>query len=89
MKRTANRPAVLPVTRPAAGGHPKVIQRVMRHGTVTLTMDRYTHVFKGDEAAAATPDHIGPHRINAASHHPIPVDSDVDETLKKQETRSD
>ena len=36
----------------AAGTHPKVIQRVMRHSTVTLTMDRYTHLFKGDEAAA-------------------------------------
>ena len=36
----------------AAGTHPKVIQRVMRHSTITLTMDRYTHLFKGDEAAA-------------------------------------
>ena len=24
----------------------------MRHSTITLTMDRYTHLFKGDEAAA-------------------------------------
>jgi integrase/recombinase XerD len=36
----------------AAGTHPKVIQRVMRHSTITLTMDRYTRLFKGDEAAA-------------------------------------
>ena len=36
----------------AAGVHPKVIQAVMRHSTITLTMDRYTHLFKGDEAAA-------------------------------------
>ena len=36
----------------AAGTHPKVIQRVIRHSTITLTMDGYTHLFKGDEAAA-------------------------------------
>ena len=36
----------------AAGVHPKVIQRVLRHSTITLTMDKYTHAFKGDEAAA-------------------------------------
>ena len=36
----------------AAGVHPKVIQRIMRHSTITLTMDRYTHAFRGDEAAA-------------------------------------
>ncbi len=36
----------------AAGVHPKVIQRVMRHSTITLTMDRYTHAFKSDEAEA-------------------------------------
>jgi len=36
----------------AAGVHPKVIQRIMRHSTITLTMDRYTHPFKGDEAKA-------------------------------------
>ena len=36
----------------ASGAHPKVIQRVMRHSTITPTMDRYTHLFKGDEAQA-------------------------------------
>ena len=36
----------------AAGVHPKLIQRVMRHSTITLTLDRYTHAFKADEAAA-------------------------------------
>ena len=36
----------------AAGVHRKVIQRVMRHSTITLTMDRYTHAFKSDEADA-------------------------------------
>ena len=36
----------------AAGVHPKVIQRIMRHSTITLIMDRYTHLLKGDEAKA-------------------------------------
>ena len=36
----------------AAGVHPKVIQRIMRHSTITLTMDRYTHAFKSDEINA-------------------------------------
>ncbi len=36
----------------AAGVYPKVIQRIMRHSTITLTMDRYTHVFRSDETAA-------------------------------------
>jgi len=42
----------------AAGVHPKGIQRVMRHSTITLTLDRYTHAFKSDEVAAiaALPD---------------------------------
>ena len=42
----------------AAGVHPKIIQRIMRHSTITLTMDRYTHAFKSDgiEAVAKLPD---------------------------------
>jgi hypothetical protein len=41
-----------------AGVYPKVIQRIMRHSTITLTMDRYTHAFKSDEveAVAKFPD---------------------------------
>jgi len=34
----------------AANVHPKIIQQVMRHSTIKLTMNRYTHVFAGDEA---------------------------------------
>lgn len=37
----------------AAGGvHPKVAQTLARHSTITLTMDRYTHQYAGDELAA-------------------------------------
>jgi integrase len=34
------------------GAHPKVIQTVMRHGSITLTMDSYGHLCPGQEAAA-------------------------------------
>jgi hypothetical protein len=35
------------------GAHPKLIQTVMRHSTITLTMDTYGHLFPGQEAEAA------------------------------------
>lgn len=34
----------------ASGAHPKAVQAVMRHGTITLTMDTYGHLFRGQEA---------------------------------------
>ena len=34
------------------GAHPKVVQTVMRHGNITLTMDTYGHLFPGQEADA-------------------------------------
>ncbi len=43
----------------AAGGvRPKVAQALARHSTITLTMDRYSHQYAGDERAAlaALPD---------------------------------
>ncbi len=37
----------------AAGGvHPKTAQTLARHSTITLTMDRYTHSYRGEAAAA-------------------------------------
>jgi hypothetical protein len=35
-----------------AGVHPKVVQTIMRHSTITLTMDTYANLFKGQEADA-------------------------------------
>ena len=35
-----------------SGAHPKVVQQVMRHSTITLTMDTYGHLFPGQEADA-------------------------------------
>lgn len=32
------------------GAHPKAIQSIMRHSTITLTMDTYGHLFQGQEA---------------------------------------
>lgn len=34
------------------GEHPKVIQQIMRHSSITLTMDTYGHLFPGQEADA-------------------------------------
>lgn len=35
-----------------AGNHPKVVQTIMRHSSITLTMDTYGHLFPGQEAEA-------------------------------------
>lgn len=47
------------ISRLAQGGvHPSVAQRLARHSTITLTMDRYTHTLRGDlwRALDALPD---------------------------------
>jgi len=31
----------------ASGVHPKVVQSIMRHSDINLTMSRYTHIFRG------------------------------------------
>ena len=36
----------------AMGVHPKTIQTIMRHGDINLTMSRYTHTLRGQEAEA-------------------------------------
>jgi len=36
----------------ATGVNVKTVQSLMRHSTITLTMDRYGHTFAGDESAA-------------------------------------
>ena len=33
-----------------SGAHPKAVQAVMRHSSITLTMDTYGHLFPGQEA---------------------------------------
>ena len=49
----------------AAGNvHPKVAQRLARHSTITLTMDRYTHLHRDDlaDAVKTLPDLSAPAR---------------------------
>jgi len=48
----------------ANGVHPKVAQAIMRHSDINLTMSRYTHLFRGQEAAAIAklPDLSTPNR---------------------------
>ena len=36
----------------ASGVHPKIIQSIMRHSDINLTMSRYTHIFRGQESEA-------------------------------------
>ncbi len=48
----------------ASGAHPKVIQSIMRHSDINLTMLRYTHIFKGQESQAVEnlPDFANPYQ---------------------------
>lgn len=52
-----------------AGVHPKLIQTHMRHSTITLTMDRYTHESLNDEdlVISATPETEWPANKTATS----------------------
>ena len=36
------------------GVHPKVVQQIMRHSSISLTMDTYGHLFPGQEAEAVS-----------------------------------
>jgi len=36
----------------ASGAHPKVAQSIMRHSTIDLTMNRYSHLYAGQESRA-------------------------------------
>jgi integrase len=49
-----------------SGAHPKAVQSVMRHSSITLTMDTYGHLFPGQEAdtVARFPDMIAGDRYS-------------------------
>jgi hypothetical protein len=54
----------------ASGGvHPKTAQTLARHSTITLTMDRYSHTYRGEAAAALSvlPDLSAPIREAATA----------------------
>ncbi|MHC4075908.1 MAG: tyrosine-type recombinase/integrase [Planctomycetota bacterium] len=38
----------------ASGVHPKVVQSIMRHSDINMTMCRYTHIFRGQESEAVS-----------------------------------
>jgi hypothetical protein len=66
----------------AAKVHPKLIQEHMRHSTINLTMNRYTHVFKRDQAAAvASLPTLAPESVLATG-----TDGAGDERGKKRDT---
>ena len=58
------------------GAHPKAVQSVMRHSTITLTMDTYGHLFPGQEAetVARLPNMLddGPKAMRATGTYDTP-----------------
>ncbi len=71
----------------ANGVHPKVAQAIMRHSDINLTMSRYTHIFRGQEAAAvaklpdlSTPDHQS-QKATGTDGNSVTRDSDLAENL--------
>ena len=60
----------------AAGVHPKTAQQLARHSTITLTMDNYTHVFRGDldKAVDALPNWHTPDQARATGTTDMPTD---------------
>ncbi len=68
----------------AAGVHPKTAQQLARHSTITLTMDNYTHVYRGelDKAVDALPDwHMPkPEQARATGTDNLPVNAVAEPT---------
>ncbi len=54
----------------AAGVNPKLVQTLARHSTITLTLDRYTHVEDGDVRGALEKGQANP--VSDASDDPAP-----------------
>jgi integrase len=73
----------------ASGAHPKVVQSIMRHSDINLTMNRYTHIFRGQEseAVAGLPDLSLPSKQGkkevATGTDDMPVDSAYKPAYKK------
>ena len=73
----------------AAGVHPKVAQALARHSTITLTMNRYTHLGLHDEAAALDklPQLPGGSRMGAAAIRATGTDGAVPDSSDKSAPR--
>ena len=66
------------------GAHSKAVQAVMRHQTITLTMDTYGHLFPGQEADAMARmwsmlteagDSLPPEALRATGTNDLPIDA--------------
>ena len=79
----------------ASGAHPKVVQSIMRHSDINLTMSRYTHIFSGQEskAVADMPDLSSPskeaQKAVATGTDNLPVDSAYKPAYKKLTKNAD
>ena len=71
----------------ASGAHPKVVQSIMRHSDINLTMSRYTHIFRGQEskAIAGLPNLSLPSKKNqkATGTDNLAIDGDYKPACKK------
>lgn len=79
----------------ASGVHPKVVQSIMRHSDINLTMSRYTHIFTGQEseAVAGLPDLSLPSKQGqkaiATGTDDLPVDGAYKPAYKKLAKKAD
>jgi integrase len=51
----------------AAGTHPKVVQDLLGHSAITLTLDTYSHLAQPLHEEAAQDGYLAPHRLNQRS----------------------
>jgi hypothetical protein len=60
----------------AAGAHPKQIQALLGHSSITVTFDRYGHVFESlsDELAARV-DEVAREAAAVSGANPVPVET--------------
>ena len=73
----------------ASGAHPKVVQSILRHSSIELSMNRYTHIFRGQEskAIANLPDLSLPSKQNqkATGTDDLAVDGAYKKLAKKSD----
>ncbi len=77
------------------GAHPKVVQQVMRHQAITLTMDTYGHLFPGQEAEAivqmrtllGTPPEIAERMQATGTDDAVAGDTDKAQRMAQQSGR--
>ncbi len=76
----------------AAGVHPKDAQVLMRHSTITLTLDRYSHSYRGSTAAAinSLPDFFRkPESVRKTGTDDCGIADNAEPVSKKSDKKSD